>query len=406
MADGEQTTGNQRQSRGLRPRTQAVRGGLKRSNFDETSEALFLTSGFIYDSAEDAEKAFLPGGGANRFVYSRYGNPTVAMFEERLRLMEGAEACKGMASGMAAVFAALMCQVRAGDRVVASRAVFGSCHFIVAELLPRYGVESVFVDGRDLEQWKAALDRPTKAVFLETPSNPMLDIIDLKAVCELAHKVGARVVVDNVFATPLLQKPLSFGADIVVYSATKHIDGQGRTLGGAVLASKKFVDDELTPFMRHTGPSLSPFNAWVLLKGLETLELRLAAQCEGARKLAAFLGGQPKVIRALYPELPSHPQSALARSQMSAGGTMVTFEVKGGKAAAFRLMNALTLVDISNNLGDAKSIICHPATTTHQRVGPEERAKLGISDGVLRLSVGLEDPADLEADLAQALAAV
>ncbi|HTP81472.1 MAG TPA: O-succinylhomoserine sulfhydrylase [Alphaproteobacteria bacterium] len=401
MADGEQKTGGRRS---LRPRTQAVRGGLRRSNFDETAEALFLTSGFVYDSAEDAEKAFLPGGSTNRFVYSRYGNPTVAMFEERLRLMEGAEACKGMASGMAAVFAALMCQVRAGDRVVASRAVFGSCHFIVSDLLPRYGVQTEFVDGRDLEQWKTALSRPTKAVFLETPSNPMLDIIDLKAVCDMAHKAGARVIVDNVFATPLLQKPLAFGADIVVYSATKHIDGQGRTLGGAILAGKKFIDDELTPFMRHTGPSLSPFNAWVLLKGLETLELRLAAQCEGAKRLATFLSAQPKVIRTLYPELPSHPQSALAMAQMSSGGSMVTFEVKGGKAAAFRLMNALSLVDISNNLGDSKSIMCHPATTTHQRVGPEERAKLGISDGVLRLSVGLEDVADLEADLAQALA--
>jgi O-succinylhomoserine sulfhydrylase len=304
------------------------------------------------------------------------------------------------------VFAALMCQVRAGDRVVASRAVFGSCHYIVADLLPRYGVQSVFVDGRNIEEWKAALDRPTKAVFLETPSNPMLDIIDLKAVCDLAHRVGARVVVDNVFATPLLQKPLSFGADVVVYSATKHIDGQGRTLGGAVLGTRKFVDEELTNFMRHTGPSLSPFNAWVLLKGLETLELRLTAQCQSAKQIATFLAGHPKIARALYPELPSHPQSALARSQMSAGGTVVTFEVKGGKVAAFRFMNALSLIDISNNLGDSKSLICHPATTTHQRVGPEERAKLGIADGALRLSVGLEDPADIEADLTQALAAV
>jgi O-succinylhomoserine sulfhydrylase len=328
------------------------------------------------------------------------------MFEERLRLIEGAEACKGTASGMAAVFASLMCQVRAGDRVVASRALFGSCHYICADLLPRYGVESVFVDGADLDQWKKALDRPTKAVFLETPSNPMLDIIDLRKVCEMAHAVGARVVVDNVFATPLLQKPLQLGADIVVYSATKHIDGQGRTLGGAVLGSRKFVDEELTNFMRHTGPSLSPFNAWVLVKGLETLDLRLAAQCKTARNLAVFLGDHPKVARALYPELPSHPQSELARSQMSAGGTMVTFEVKGGKAGAFRATNALALIDISNNLGDSKSLICHPATTTHQRVGPEERARLGIGDGVLRLSVGLEDEADLKADLEQALATV
>jgi O-succinylhomoserine sulfhydrylase len=401
MANDEDKGGGRR---ALRPRTLAVRGGLRRSDFDETAEGLFLTSGYVYDSAEEAETCFLPGGSANRFVYSRYGNPTVAMFEERLRLIEGAEACKATASGMAAVFASLACQVRAGDRVVASRALFGSCHYICAELLPRYGVESVFVDGRDLDQWKAALDRPTKAVFLETPSNPMLDIIDLKAVSELAHRVGARVVVDNVFATPLLQKPLALGADIVVYSATKHIDGQGRTLGGAVLGSRKFVDEELTNFMRHTGPSLSPFNAWVLVKGLETLDLRLGVQCQSARTLATFLGRHPKVGRALYPELPSHPQSALARAQMSAGGTMVTFEVKGGKAAAFRTLNALALIDISNNLGDSKSLICHPATTTHQRVGPEERAKLGISDGVLRLSVGLEDEADLQADLEQALA--
>jgi len=372
MADGEQTAGGRRP---LRPRTLAVRGGLRRSDMDETAEALFLTSGYVYDSAEEAEKCFLPGGSANRFVYSRYGNPTVSMFEERLRLIEGAEACKGTASGMAAVFAALMCQVRAGDRVVASRALFGSCHYICAELLPRYGVQSVFVDGRDLDQWKAALDRPTKAVFLETPSNPMLDIIDLKAVCDMAHEVGARVIVDNVFATPLLQKPLHFGADVVVYSATKHIDGQGRTLGGAVLGTRKFVDEELTNFMRHTGPSLSPFNAWVLVKGLETLDLRLAAQCEGARKIATFLADHPKVSRALYPELPSHPQSQLARAQMSAGGTVVTFEVKGGKAAAFRTLNALALVDISNNLGDSKSLICHPATTTHQRVGPRHQRR-------------------------------
>ena len=403
MADGKEPA---RKAGGLRPRTLAVRGGLRRSDMDETAEALFLTSGYVYDSAEEAEKCFLPGGSSGRFVYSRYGNPTVSMFEERLRLIEGAEACKGTASGMAAVFASLMCQVRAGDRVVASRALFGSCHYICADLLPRYGVESVFVDGADLDQWKKALDRPTKAVFLETPSNPMLDIIDLRKVCEMAHAVGARVVVDNVFATPLLQKPLQLGADIVVYSATKHIDGQGRTLGGAVLGSRKFVDEELTNFMRHTGPSLSPFNAWVLVKGLETLDLRLAAQCKTARNLALFLGDHPKVARALYPELPSHPQSELARSQMSAGGTMVTFEVKGGKAGAFRATNALALIDISNNLGDSKSLICHPATTTHQRVGPEERARLGIGDGVLRLSVGLEDEADLKADLEQALATV
>jgi O-succinylhomoserine sulfhydrylase len=404
MADGKDVSGNR--TKGLRPRTQAVRGGLRRTEMEETAEALFLTSGYVYDSAEIAEKAFLPGGSAGRYVYSRYGNPTVSMFEERLRLIEGAEGVRATSSGMAAVFASLMCQLRTGDRVVASRALFGSCHYICSELLPRYGVESVFVDGADLDQWEKALAKPTRAVFLETPSNPMLDIIDLRQVAKLAHAAGARLVVDNVFATPLLQKPLQMGADVVVYSATKHIDGQGRTLGGAVLGSTKFIEEELSNFLRHTGPSLSPFNAWVLLKGLETLDLRLAAQCRSALALARFLESHPKVARALYPELPSHPQSKLAMSQMSSGGTMVTFELKDGKAAAFRFMNALSLVDISNNLGDSKSLICHPATTTHQRVGPEERARLGIGDGVVRLSVGLEDEADLREDLEQALAAV
>jgi O-succinylhomoserine sulfhydrylase len=405
MADGKDAKGKPRIET-LRPRTQAVRGGLRRSEMDETAEALFLTSGFVYGSAEEAEAAFLPGGGAGRFVYSRYGNPTVSMFEERLRLIEGAEACKATASGMAAVFAALACQLKSGDRIVSSRALFGSCHYIVSDILPRWGIESVLVDGKDLDQWKKALDRPTKVVFLETPSNPMLEIIDLKAVCELTHKAGAKVVVDNVFATPLLQKPLQLGADIVVYSATKHIDGQGRTLGGAILGSRKFIDEELTNFYRHTGPSLSPFNAWVLLKGLETLDLRLQAQCKSARIIAEYLEGHPKVSRVFYPHLASHPQAALAQAQMTDGGTVVTFEVKGGKSGTFRFMGGLSLVDISNNLGDSKSLITHPATTTHQRVGPEERARLGISDGVVRLSVGLEDAADLRADLERALTTV
>jgi O-succinylhomoserine sulfhydrylase len=403
MADGKDFTGGKPAKDKLRKRTQAVRGGLRRTEMDETAEAMFLTSGYVYDSAEVAEKAFLPGGSNNRFVYSRYGNPTVQMFEERLRLIEGAEAVRGTASGMAAVFAALMCQVKAGDRVVASRALFGSCHYICSELLPRYGVQTEFVDGSDLKQWEKALSKPTRAVFLESPSNPMLEIIDLRKVSELAHAAGARVVVDNVFATPLLQKPLELGADVVVYSATKHIDGQGRTLGGAVLGSQKFIEDELSNFLKHTGPSLSPFNAWVLLKGLETLDLRLQAQCQSALNLARFLESHPKIKRALYPMLPSHPQAALAASQMSAGGTVVTLELKGGKASAFKFLNALSLVDISNNLGDSKSLVCHPATTTHQRVGPEERAKLGITDGVVRLSVGLEDEADLRDDLDQAL---
>ncbi len=386
-----------------RPQTQAVRGGLRRSEFGETSEALFLTSGYVYDCAEDAEAAFK--GDLKRFMYSRFSNPTVAMFEERLRLIEGAEACRATATGMAAVFAALLCQLRTGDRVVASRALFGSCQFIVTELLPRYGIETVTVDGSDLEQWKTALAKKTRAVFLETPSNPALEIIDLAAVSDLAHAAGARVVVDNVFATPVLQRPLRFGADIVVYSATKHIDGQGRCLGGAILGPATFCNDELTPFFRNTGPSMSPFNAWVLLKGLETLDMRIAQHCHNAQAVAEFLAGQAHVRRVLYPGLANHPQHELAMRQMKAGGSIVSFEVAGGKAAAFRALNALELIDISNNLGDAKSLICHPATTTHQRIPAEERARMGIGEALVRLSVGLEDVEDLKADLAQALGA-
>ncbi len=386
-----------------RPQTQAVRGGTKRSEFGETSEALYLTSGYVYTSAEEAEAAFK--GDVKRYMYSRFGNPTVAMFEERLRLIEGAESCRATATGMAAVFAALMCQLRAGDRLVASRALFGSCQFVVTELLPRYGIETTTVDGSDLDQWKRALAKKTRAVFLETPSNPALEIIDLAAVCDLAHGAAARVVVDNVFATPVLQRPLSLGADIVVYSATKHIDGQGRCMGGAILGPAAFCNDELTPFFRNTGPSMSPFNAWVLLKGLETLEMRIARHCDNARAVAEFLAGQKRVKRVLYPALASHPQHELAMRQMKAGGSMVSFEVEGGKAAAFRVLNALRLIDISNNLGDAKSLMCHPATTTHQRIPAEERARMGISEGLVRLSVGLEDAEDMKADLAQALAA-
>jgi O-succinylhomoserine sulfhydrylase len=325
------------------------------------------------------------------------------MFEERLRLLEGAEACRATATGMAAVFAALMCQLRAGDHMVAARALFGSCQYVVTELLPRYGITTAVVDGTDLDQWERALKKPTRAVFVETPSNPQLEIIDLEAVCRLAHAAGARVVVDNVFATPVLQKPLTLGADIVVYSATKHIDGQGRCLGGAILGSAAFCEQELTPFFRNTGPTLSPFNAWTLLKGLETLELRVARHCENAHAIAAFLAKEKAVARVIYPGLASHPQHALARRQMSGWGSMVSFELKGGKAAAFRVLNALRLIDISNNLGDAKSLICHPATTTHQRIAPEERARMGIGEGLVRLSVGLEDVDDLKEDLAQAL---
>lgn len=392
---------NSTTTRRWRPQTEMVRGGLARSGFDETSEALYLTSGYVYTSAEEAEAAFK--GDKERYVYSRYANPTVSMFEERLRLLEGAEACRATASGMSAVFASLMAQVKAGDRVVASRALFGSCHYIVAELLPRYGIESVLVNGTDLKAWEAALAPGARAVFLETPSNPTLELVDIKAVSELAHAAGATVIVDNVFATPVLQRPLSLGADIVVYSATKHIDGQGRTMGGAILCSEAFIKDHLQMFYRHTGPSMSPFNAWVMVKGLETLDLRVERHCANALKVAQYLEGQSGVTRVLYPGLASHPQAKLAKRQMQGGSTLVAFEVAGGKARAFRLLNALATIDISNNLGDSKSLITHPATTTHQRLKPEERADLGIGDGLLRLSVGLEDADDLIEDLEQAL---
>jgi O-succinylhomoserine sulfhydrylase len=328
------------------------------------------------------------------------------MLEDRLCLIEGAEACRTTATGMAAVNAALLSHLKAGDRVVASRALFGSCHWIVSTLLPKFGIESVFVDGSDLEQWRAALARPTQLVLLETPSNPMLELVDLPAVAELAHQAGAIVVVDNVFATPLLQQPLTLGADVVVYSCTKHIDGQGRVLGGAVLSNKKWVNDVLQPFIRNTGPALSPFNAWVLLKGIETLGLRVEAGCKAAVSIADFLAGQPGVTRVWYPTRKDHPQQALAMKQMTGGGTVVTFEVAGGKDAAFRVMNAFGLIAVSNNLGDSKSLATHPATTTHMRIGAEERARLGITDGVIRISIGLEDPGDLKDDLAQALSSL
>ncbi len=388
---------------GWRQQTRLVRGGTARSPFGETSEAIFMTSGYVYGTAEEAEAAFK--GNLERFVYSRYANPTVSMFEERLRLLEGAEACRATSSGMAAVFASLMCQLKAGDRVVAARALFGSCHYIIAEILPRFGIEVALIDGTDLQAWQDALAPGAACVFLETPSNPTLEIIDLAAVAGLAKQAGASVIVDNVFATPLLQRPLDFGADIVVYSATKHIDGQGRCLGGAILGSQAFVTDHLVPFMRHTGPSISPFNAWILLKGLETLEPRVARHCANAKAVAAFLERQGGIRRTLYPGLDSHPQAALAGRQMGDSGSLVAFELDGGKAEAFRFLNALRLVDISNNLGDAKSLITHPATTTHQRLKPEERTELGIGDGLLRLSVGLEDAEDIKDDLAQALAA-
>lgn len=385
----------------LRPQTRLVRGGTARSPYGETSEAIFMNSGYCYDNAEQAAGAF--AGSDPHFIYSRFSNPTVTMFEERLALLEGAEACRATASGMAAVFAALMCLVRAGDRVVASRALFGSCLYIVQDLLPRYGVETVLVDGRDNAAWEAALSRKTAAVFFESPSNPTLEIVDIARVSELAHRVGATVVVDNVFSSPVLQKPLQLGADVVVYSATKHIDGQGRALGGAILGTQAFVTEQLQTFLRHTGPALSPFNAWLLLKGLETLELRLARHVDNAERVAEFLGAHGAVEAVLYPSRADHPQRALAQAQMARGGNIVTFTVKGGREAAFAALNRLRLVDISNNLGDAKSLVTHPATTTHQRLAPEIREAYGIGEGMLRLSVGLEDVADIIDDLSQAL---
>ena len=386
-----------------RSATRLVHGGIQRSQFGETAEALYLTSGYVYDDAEQAEATFT--GSIDHYQYSRFANPTISMLEERLCLIEGAEACRTTATGMAAVNAALLAHLKVGDRVVASRALFGSCHWIVSTLLPKFGIATEFVDCADLAQWRAALSRPTQLVLLETPSNPMLELVDLRAVCELAHAAGAIVVVDNVFATPLLQQPLKFGADVVVYSCTKHIDGQGRVLGGAVLGNRKWVTETLQPFIRNTGPAMSPFNAWVLLKGLETLSLRVHEACRMAAALADFLAARPEMTRVWFPTRADHPQQALAAKQMTAGGTVVTFELAGGKDAAFRAMNAFRLIAVSNNLGDTKSLVTHPATTTHMRIGAEERAKLGITDGVLRLSVGLEDVKDLRDDLAQALAA-
>ncbi|MFO1187406.1 MAG: O-succinylhomoserine sulfhydrylase [Alphaproteobacteria bacterium] len=386
-----------------RAATRLVHGGTRRTDFQETSEAVFLTSGFVYDSAEEAAARFATE--SDGFTYSRYDNPTVTMFEERLAALEGAEAALATASGMAAVTAALMCQLRAGDHVVAARALFGSNRVIIEDFLARYGISATFVDGRDPDAWRRALTRETKVFFLETPSNPTLEIIDIAAISRIAHEAGARVIVDNVFATPILQNCFARRADIVVYSATKHIDGQGRCLGGIVLGSRQFIRDELRPFLRNTGPSLSPFNAWVLLKGLETLELRVNAQSAAAASLADFLAEQSGVARVLYPTREDHPDYRLAKRQMSAGGTLIAFEIDGGTADVFRVLNGLRLISISNNLGDTKSLITHPATTTHYRLGPAKRAEIGIRDGLVRLSVGLEDAEDLKADLAAALGA-
>lgn len=385
----------------LHPDTLLVQGGTARSPYGETAEALYLTQGFVYDDAESCEARFK--GEDPGFIYSRYGNPTTAMFESRMALLEGAQAARATASGMAAVNAALICQLKAGDHVVAARALFGSCRWIIEEFLPRFGVETTLVDGTNLDAWQAAVKGNTKVLFLESPTNPTLEIIDIAAVAQIAHKAGARLVVDNVFATPLLQKPFELGADVVVYSATKHIDGQGRCLGGVILASEAFIAEGLQTYLRQTGPSISPFNAWVLLKGMETLALRVERQQASAAAIADALAASPKVEKVIYPFRADHPQAELARRQMKGGGTLTTFVVGGGKEGAFRFANALRLIRISNNLGDSKSLLTHPATTTHQRFTPEARAEMGISDGLVRLSVGLEHPGDLLADLTQAL---
>ena len=381
--------------------TKMVRGGRLQSPFGETSEALFLNSSYTYETAEQGEARF--DGSEPGFKYGRYSHPNLAMLEERLSLMEGTEACIATASGMAAVFASLMCQLRAGDHVVAGSVLFSSCHYIITEILPRFGITYSLVESSDMAGWAKAIGKKTKAVFIETPANPTLELIDIAAIAKLCKKAGACLIVDNVFATPLLQHPLKLGADVVVYSTTKHIDGQGRTLGGAILSSHKFIDDVALPFVRHTGPHMSPFTAWVLLKSLETLPLRVAKHCDNAEILAEMLANHPKVSRLIYPGLKSHPQHAIAKKQMTRGGPMIVFELKGGKKSAFQFMNALNVIDISNNLGNAKSLITHPASTTHASIGAAMRKKSGIGDGLLRLSVGIEDVMDLKKDIEAAL---
>ena len=387
-----------------RPETRLVHSGTLRSQFGETSEALFLTQGYVYDNSLQAERRFKnedPG-----YQYSRFSNPTVSMFEQRIAEFEGAETARATATGMAAVTLALAGQVRAGDHVVASKALFGSCLYVVEDYLPRFGVQSTLVDGTDLDQWRAAMRPNTKTVFMETPTNPTLAVVDIAEVAKIAHAVGATVVVDNVFSTPLWQSPLALGADCVVYSTTKHIDGQGRCLGGAILASEKFIADNVQTFLRQTGPSMSPFNAWVMLKGMETLGVRVRRQTDTAAAVATALAGHTKIERLIYPGRPDHPQADIIKKQMRGGSTLIAFDIGGGKAGAFRFQDALKLVRISNNLGDAKSLITHPATTTHQRLKPEQRAELGINDGMVRLSIGLEHPDDLVDDVLNALKAV
>ena len=386
-----------------RAQTLAVRGGQTRSPFQETAEGLFLTSGYAYEDAEEAELRFK--GKAEGYQYSRFGNPTVTMFEARMAALEGAPVARATASGMAAVTATFLCALRSGDHVIAAKAMFGACRYVIEEVLPRFGIAYTLVDGHDTSQWRDAIRPGTKMLFLETPANPTLAIVDIRACAEIADRAGARLIVDNAFASPALQRPMEFGAHIIVHSSTKYIDGQGRCLGGVILCREDFLKDHLQIFLRNTGPSVSPFNAWVHLKSLETLALRMRAHCENAAVVADFLANQPRVVRVLYPFREDHPQAALARAQMSGGGGVVTFEIEGGKEAAFRFVNALKLIDISNNLGDTKSLITHPETTTHQRLSREARAALGVTSGMLRLSVGLENASDICEDLEQALSA-
>ncbi|OCO98218.1 MULTISPECIES: O-succinylhomoserine sulfhydrylase [unclassified Ensifer] len=391
-------------SKNWRPATQLVHGGTTRSQHGETSEAIFLTQGFVYETSEAAEARFK--GETEGFIYARYGSPTNDMFEKRMCMLEGAEDARATASGMAAVSAAILCQLKAGDHIVAARALFGSCRWVVETLAPKYGIECTLVDGRDLQNWEKAIQKNTKVFFLESPTNPTLEVIDIAGVAKLANQIGAKVVVDNVFATPLFQKPLELGAHIVVYSATKHIDGQGRCLGGVVLSDKEWINENLHDYFRHTGPAMSPFNAWTLLKGIETLPLRVRQQTETARRVADFLAEQPQVAKVIYPGRKDHPQADIIAKQMTGGSTLVAFELKGGKDAAFALQNALEIIRISNNLGDSKSLITHPATTTHKNLTDEAREELGISAGTVRFSAGIEDSEDVIEDFARALKAV
>ena len=381
--------------------TNLVRGGLTRSNFKETSEAIFLNSGFVYDSAEQAEAIFL--GKKKGFQYSRYANPTVEMFEKRLALLDGSEACFATASGMAAVFGSMMCQLKAGDHVVSASALFGSCRYILNDILPKFGIEVSFIDGRNIKEWNKSIQKNTKIFFFESPSNPCLEIIDIKQVCNLAKKNKITTIVDNIFASPVLQQPVKFGANVVVYSGTKHIDGQGRAMGRAVCSTNKFKENILKPFLRHTGPCISPFNAWVLLKSLETIKIRVLSQSDNALQIASFLEKHKKIEQVYYPSLKSFPQYALAKKQQSAGGTMIAFKVKGKKKDAFKVINKLSIFDISNNLGDSKSLVTHPTTTTHKVLGEEARLSLGITPNLIRLSIGLEDINDLKEDLSNSL---